>query len=67
MKKMFAMLMIALMSFGTITTQVFALPPQQHLTKSGKPDKRYSENKHLTKKGKPDMRYKSSKKGMKKK
>jgi alpha-beta hydrolase superfamily lysophospholipase len=40
---------------------------QQYLTKSGKPDKRYNENKHLKKDGTMDMRYKSSKKAAKKK
>jgi hypothetical protein len=62
MKKLFAVLMIALMSFGSVTSS-YALPIQQtkHLKKDGTPDKRFKENKkHLTKAGKPDMRYKAN-------
>ena len=54
------------MSFGAISSS-FASPQQQHLTKSGKPDKRYNENKHLKKDGTPDMRYNTSKKAAAKK
>jgi hypothetical protein len=67
MKKLFFMLMLTMMSIGAMNQSAFALPQQQHLTKSGKPDKRYSENKHLKKDGTPDMRYKSSKKAAAKK
>lgn len=67
MKKIIAMFMLIMMGFGTITASAYALPQIQHMTKSGKPDKRYKENKHLKKDGTPDMRYKSSKSGMKKK
>lgn len=64
MKKFLAMVMIAAMSFGVITS-TYALPQQQtkHLKKDGTPDKRYKENKqHLKKDGTPDMRYKENKK-----
>jgi len=59
MKKLIAMLMLAMFSFGTITT-TYANPVQTHLKKDGTPDRRYKENKKLTKAGKPDMRYKSN-------
>jgi hypothetical protein len=59
MKKFLAMLMIAAMSFGVISS-TYALPPQTHLKKDGTPDKRFKANKKLTKAGKPDMRYKSN-------
>jgi hypothetical protein len=64
MKKFLAMVMIAAMSLG-IVTSTYALPQQktQHLKKDGTPDKRYKENKqHLKKDGTPDMRYKENKK-----
>lgn len=64
MKKFLAMVMIAAMSFGVVTS-TYALPQQQqkHLKKDGTPDKRYKENKqHLKKDGTPDMRYKENKK-----
>ena len=68
MRKLIAMLMLTMLSFGTITvSSAYAIPLQQHMTKSGKPDKRFKENKHLKKEGTPDMRYKSSKSAMKKK
>jgi len=74
MKKLFTFLAILTFGFATLTQAAtpayFAsinTPQQQHLTKSGKPDKRYNENKHLKKDGTPDMRYKTSKKAAKKK
>jgi len=65
MKKLFTMLMLAVMSFGAFST-AFAIQHQPK-TKSGKLDKRYNANKHVTKSGKPDMRYNTSKKATKKK
>jgi hypothetical protein len=62
MKKLFTVLMIALMSLGGFASS-YALSVQQikHLKKDGTPDKRYKENKvHRTKAGKPDMRYKAN-------
>ena len=70
MKKIFTLLTVLLFGFSTLTQAntltYFKQAPAQHLTKSGKPDKRYNENKHLTKAGKPDMRYNTSKKAAKK-
>ncbi|QQL50185.1 hypothetical protein [Mucilaginibacter ginkgonis] len=54
MRKLITIIALVLFSFSS----VFA---QQHMTKSGKPDKRYNENKHLKKDGTPDMRYSTSK------
>ncbi|QQL50145.1 hypothetical protein [Mucilaginibacter ginkgonis] len=59
MKKLITIIALVLFSFSTFA--------QQHMTKSGKPDKRYNENKHLKKDGTPDMRYSTSKKAMTKK
>lgn len=61
MKKLITLMTALLFACATLT-QTVASPVsfQQHLTKSGKPDKRYKENKHLTKAGKPDMRFKSN-------
>lgn len=59
MKRLFALLAMAMLSMSTFT-QVSA-QDSTHMTKSGKLDKRYNANKHLTKGGKMDMRYKSSK------
>jgi len=60
MKKLFVACMLSIMTFGAISTSLLAEPLQQHLTKSGKPDKRFKENKTpkgpVTKSGKPDMR-----------
>ncbi len=70
MKKLFTFLAILTFGFATLTQAANArinAPQQQHLTKSGKPDKRYNENKHLKKDGTSDMRYKTSKKAAKKK
>jgi hypothetical protein len=63
MKKFLAMLMIAAMSFGVVTSS-YALPVPQtkHLKKDGTPDKRYKENKHLKKDGTADKRFKENKK-----
>ena len=64
MKKFLAMVMIAAMSFGVVTSS-YALPQQKakHTKKDGTPDMRYKENKqHLKKDGTPDMRYKENKK-----
>ena len=58
------MLMLTVFSFSTIISTAFA---QQHMTKSGKLDKRYNENKHVKKDGTPDMRYNTSKKAAAKK
>ena len=66
MKKFLAMVMIAAMSFGIVTSS-YALPQQksQHLKNDGTPDKRYKENKakpvHLKKDGTPDKRFKENK------
>lgn len=67
MKRIYTLLTVLMFGWATLSyaNPASALPqrqPQQHLTKSGKPDKRYNENKHLKKDGTPDMRYKSSKK-----
>lgn len=69
MRKLIVLLMLTLFSFAAINqTNAFAFQqPAQHLTKSGKPDKRYNENKHLKKDGTPDMRYNTSKKAAAKK
>ena len=67
MKKLFTFLAILTFGFATLTqaaTQAYSLKAdtsKQHMTKSGKPDKRYNENKHLKKDGTPDMRYKANK------
>ena len=68
MRKFLAMLLVAGMSFATVTT-TYATPqvkPAQHLKKDGTPDKRYKENKakpvHMKKNGTPDKRYKENKK-----
>lgn len=65
MKKIITLLMALSFGFATLT-QAGSLAflkhaPALHLTKSGKPDKRYNENKHFIKAGKPDMRYNNSK------
>ena len=66
MKKFLAMLMIAAMSFGVITSSYAVPVPQtKHLKKDGTPDKRFKENKapvHLKKDGTPDKRFKENKK-----
>jgi hypothetical protein len=65
MKKLMNLLVALTLSFATTTfvhASVYAYLPQQHLTKNGKVDKRYNENKHLKKDGSMDIRYKSSKK-----
>ena len=76
MKKLLTMLMLAVMSFGTMSiSSAMAAPFQtvKHLKKDGTPDKRFKENKKpkgpVTKSGKPDMRYKANnpKAGKKKK
>ena len=71
MKKIFTLLTVLVFGLATLTQAgplaYFKQAPAQHLTKSGKPDKRYNENKHLTKAGKPDMRYKTSKQAAAKK
>ena len=71
MKKITTLFLALTFGFATLTQAgtlgYFKQAPAQHLTKSGKPDKRYNENKHLTKAGKPDMRYNSSKKAAAKK
>jgi len=71
MKKLFTFLAILTFGFATLTQAANSsrtnAPQQQHLTKSGKPDKRYNANKHLKKDGTSDMRYKSSKKAARKK
>ena len=71
MKKIFTFLTVLVFGLATLTQAgplaYFKQAPAQHLTKSGKPDKRYNENKHLTKAGKPDMRYKTSKQAAAKK
>ncbi|MBB6108086.1 hypothetical protein [Mucilaginibacter lappiensis] len=60
MKKLFTMLMLAVMSFGALTT--YALPQTK---KDGTADKRYKANKadktKLKKDGTPDKRYKAAK------
>jgi hypothetical protein len=57
MKKLFTMLMLAIMSFGAVTT--YALPQTK---KDGTADKRYKANKtKLKKDGTPDKRYKAAK------
>ncbi|MDN3551399.1 hypothetical protein [Mucilaginibacter aquaedulcis] len=56
MKKLLTMLLLAVMSFGAITT--YALPQTK---KDGTPDKRYKTNKvKLKSDGTPDKRYKSN-------
>lgn len=61
MKKILAMVMIAAMSFGVVTSS-YALPQQEkHLKKDGSVDKRYKENKHLKKDGTADKRFKDNK------
>ncbi|NCD68570.1 hypothetical protein [Mucilaginibacter agri] len=68
MKRLMSLLMLAMFSFGTVTfNSALAQKTQQHMTKSGKPDKRYNENKNLKKDGTPDMRYNTSKKAAAKK
>ena len=71
MKKISTLLAVLLFGLATLTQAgplaYFKQAPAQHLTKSGKPDKRYNENRHLTKSGKPDMRYSTSKKAAAKK
>lgn len=68
MKKLISLLLLAILSFGTVAfNNVLAQTPKQHTTKSGKPDKRYNENKNLKKDGTPDMRYNTSKKAAAKK
>ncbi len=70
MKKLFTFLSILMFGFAISTQAANArinAPQQEHRTKSGKPDKRYNENKHLKKDGTPDMRYKTSKKAARKK
>lgn len=64
MKKLLALFIAVAISLFTLS-QTNAAPmqtkPAQHLTKDGKPDKRYKENKPVLRKdGKPDMRYKTS-------
>ena len=57
MKKLFTMLMLAVMSFGAVTS--YALPQTK---KDGTADKRYKANKvKLKKDGTPDKRYKATK------
>ena len=69
MKKIIAMLALTAFSFSSISNSnasvLFA--NFQHLTKSGKPDKRYNDSKHLKKDGTTDMRFKESKKAAAKK
>ena len=64
MRKFLAMLMIAAMSLGVVSsTYALPVPQTKHLKKDGTPDKRYKENKQTgpkTKSGKPDMRYKAN-------
>ncbi|MDB5124744.1 MAG: hypothetical protein JWP94_2873 [Mucilaginibacter sp.] len=67
MKKIFALLTAFMFGFTTLTQTATASNYVQHLTKSGKPDKRYNDSKHLKKDGTMDMRYKSSKKAAAKK
>lgn len=71
MKRIFTLLTVLMFGLATITqagpSSYFKQAPAQHVTRSGKPDKRYNENKHLTKAGKPDMRYSTSKKAAAKK
>jgi len=61
MKKILAMVMVAALSFGAVTSS-FAMPQTK---KDGTADKRYKANKTpkgpTTKSGKPDMRYKANK------
>jgi hypothetical protein len=64
MKKLFTMVIIAIMSLGVVTAS-FAVPQQkqkmtQHLKKDGTQDKRYKE-KHIKKDGSLDKRYKENK------
>ena len=63
MKKLLILLTALVFSMATLTqanASAFGVL-QQHLTKSGKPDRRFKENKPpLRKDGKPDMRYKAS-------
>ncbi|MBB6131642.1 hypothetical protein [Mucilaginibacter lappiensis] len=57
MKKLFTLLMLAAMSFGSVTS--YALPQTK---KDGTTDKRYKANKvKLKKDGTPDKRYKAAK------
>jgi hypothetical protein len=62
MKKILAMVMIAAMGLGIVTTS-YALPQQKdkHIKKDGTVDKRYKENKHLKKDGTADKRFKDNK------
>jgi hypothetical protein len=62
MKKVFTLLTALMFAFATLTTVSASnsFTYQQHMTKAGKPDRRYKENKKLTKAGKPDMRFKSN-------
>ena len=63
MKKFLAMLMIAAMSFGVVSSSYAAPVPQtKHLKKDGTTDKRFKENKHLKKDGTSDKRFKENKK-----
>lgn len=69
MKKLLTILTVLMFSLATLT-QAIASPSalfqqKPHLTKDGKPDRRYKEHKSdnkpvLRKDGKPDMRYKKS-------
>jgi len=64
MKKIFTLLTMLVLAFATMTqvnASTFSAVYQQHLTKSGKPDKRYNANKHLKKDGTPDKRFKANK------
>jgi hypothetical protein len=71
MKKLFTLLTILLFGLSTLSTAIassnFLDQEPTKTTKSGKPDKRYNENKHLKKDGTSDMRYKTSKKAAAKK
>jgi hypothetical protein len=71
MKKLFSLLTILLFGWSTFSTAIagshFFHQEPTKMTKSGKPDKRYNENKHLKKDGTSDMRYNTSKKGAAKK
>lgn len=67
MRKLIALLTVLLFSLATLTqvnasaVTLFQQKPTPHLTKDGKPDKRFKENKPVLRKdGKPDMRYKNS-------
>jgi len=65
MKKLITLLSVFLFSFATfnqVNANTYSVKQSvAHITKSGKPDKRYTASKHLKKDGTPDMRYKANK------